>query len=91
MNRIIVVHNPNEQLLADMGVRSWPIRAKEKSIFPCSYDSEEICYLLEGMVTVTPQDGEPVSIRAGDLVTFPQGMICTWKIHVDVKKHYLFK
>ncbi|HPG41202.1 MAG TPA: cupin domain-containing protein [bacterium] len=91
MNGISINHNPEEQLLTEMGVRSWPIWEKEKSEFPWKYDSEEVCYLLEGLVTVTPQGGEPVSIRAGDLVTFPQGMACKWKIHVAVKKHYMFK
>ena len=27
---------------------------------------------------------------AGDLVTFPAGMSCTWEVHGAVKKHYTF-
>jgi uncharacterized cupin superfamily protein len=27
-------------------------------------------------------------MKKGDLVTFPEGMSCTWKIRKDVKKHY---
>ncbi|MEM8779574.1 MAG: cupin domain-containing protein, partial [Cyanobacteria bacterium P01_G01_bin.49] len=45
---------------------------------------------LEGEVIVTPDEGEPVSMGKGDLVTFPAGMSCTWKICSDVKKHYKF-
>ena len=39
---------------------------------------------------VTPEGGEPVKVGKGDLVTFPTGMSCTWKIRKDVKKHYRF-
>jgi uncharacterized cupin superfamily protein len=31
-----------------------------------------------------------VEVGQGDLVTFPQGMSCTWKIRKDVRKHYRF-
>ncbi|UCH54465.1 MAG: DUF861 domain-containing protein, partial [Pseudomonadota bacterium] len=41
-------------------------------------------------VTVTPEGGKPVRIVEGDLVTFPQGMSCTWDIHVPIRKHYDF-
>ena len=40
---------------------------------------------------MTPEGGEPVAVAAGDLVTFPRGMSCTWKIRKDVKKHYRFE
>jgi uncharacterized cupin superfamily protein len=46
--------------------------------------------LLEGEVTVTPAGGEPVRFGKGDLVTFPAGMSCTWKVHKAVRKHYKF-
>jgi len=69
---------------------NWPIWRKEVSKFPWSYDSTETCYFLDGQVTVTPDGGTPVTVGKGDLVTFPQGMSCTWDIHQDVKKHYNF-
>ena len=74
-----------------MAVDSWPIWSKEVSKFPWTYDQTEVCYILEGEVIVTPDDGEPVTIMAGDLVTFPAGMSCTWEIKEDIRKHYLFK
>ena len=61
---------------------------KEVSEFPWSYDSQEICYFLTGEVVVTPDGGAPVTMGKGDLVTFPAGMSCTWKIVSNVKKHY---
>jgi hypothetical protein len=73
-----------------MGVSDWPIWTKEASEFPWSYDDSETCYLLQGEVEVTPDRGAPVAFGAGDLVTFPQGLSCKWKIRKEVKKHYKF-
>jgi uncharacterized cupin superfamily protein len=43
---------------------------------------------LEGKVRVEPKDGQPVEFGPGDLVTFPEGMDCVWKISELVRKHY---
>lgn len=86
--QIKVEREPGELRLDEMRVSSWPIWTKEISTFSWTYDSTEICYLLEGNVVVTPDDGEPVEISKGDLVTFPSGMSCTWDIRSDVRKHY---
>ena len=90
MDTINVEHNPGEERLAQLGVRGWPIWAKEVSEFRWSYDERETCYFLEGDVVVTPDGGEPVEMGAGDFVTFPRGMSCTWKVCKDVRKHYTF-
>jgi uncharacterized cupin superfamily protein len=60
------------------------------SKFPWHYDSTESCYVLEGKVTVTPENGEAVTIGKGDFVTFPAGMSCTWDVHEPIQKHYMF-
>ena len=90
MKKIEVTKNPDAGKLEDMGVFSWPIWEKEVSSFPWAYDMTEVCYILEGEVTVTPDGGEPVSIGPGDLVRFPEGMSCTWEITKPVRKHYDF-
>jgi len=90
MSTIEVVSNPGEDQLNALGVYNWPIWSKEASTFPWTYDDKETCLFLEGEVVVTPEGGEPVSMGAGDLVTFPQGISCTWEIKQDVKKHYNF-
>ena len=74
--------------LARLGVDRWPVWAKEVSEFPWTYDAQETSYLLEGRVIVTPEGGAPVEIAAGDLVTFPAGMTCTWKIVEPLRKRY---
>jgi uncharacterized cupin superfamily protein len=90
VKEITVERNPGEEKLDEMGVRSWPIWTKEASEFPWSYDATETCYVLEGRVVVTPDGGEPVEIQPGDLVTFPEGMSCTWRITEPIRKHYTF-
>jgi uncharacterized cupin superfamily protein len=90
MTRINVEREPAEDALKQRGVFDWPIWTKEVSSFPWTYDASETCYLLEGEVVVTPDGGEPVEIRKGDLVTFPSGMSCTWEVRSPVRKHYTF-
>jgi len=90
MKDILVEHNPSPAKLEVMGVYSWPIWTKEESTFPWKYDTQETCYLLAGSAMVTPDDGKPVQISAGDLVIFPSGMSCTWEIREAVEKHYDF-
>jgi uncharacterized cupin superfamily protein len=90
MASIQVEHRPDEKRLKTLGVFDWPIWTKEASEFPWTYVEPETCYFLEGDVTVTPEGGTPVRVRQGDLVTFPSGMSCTWKVHNPVRKHYRF-
>ncbi len=89
--KITIISNPPQEKLDTMGVSGWPIWEKEVSEFPWHYDQTETCYLLEGHVVVTPEEGEAVEFGVGDLVTFPQGMSCTWKITKSLRKHYTFE
>lgn len=90
MSLIKVEHKPDQQLLDILGVEHWSIWTCEASEFPWAYDEEEICYFLEGDVTVTPDGGEPVIMGKGDLVTFAKGLSCRWEIRQAVKKYYKF-
>ena len=40
---------------------------------------------------VTPLGGEPVTIRAYDLVNFSAGLRCTWQVTAPITKHYIQK
>jgi uncharacterized cupin superfamily protein len=75
---------------AELGIATWPIWEKEVSTFPWTYDTSETCYLLEGEVTITADNGEPMTISAGDLAVFPAEMSCTWQITQHLRKHYNF-
>ena len=89
-NQIEIERQPTSEKLNQLGVFNWSIWSKEISEFPWTYDDRETCYFLEGEVVVTPDGGEPVTMGKGDLVTFPAGMSCTWKINTEVRKHYNF-
>ncbi|MEV7009847.1 cupin domain-containing protein [Streptosporangium sp. NPDC051022] len=52
-------------------------------------DHHEICVLLSGSVTVTPDGGEPALLSAGDLLVMPQGWSGTWEVHETVRKVYV--
>lgn len=88
---ILRAGDPNLMIEVEkLNVKNWPIWEKEASSFPWHYDSQEICWILEGKITVTPDNGDAVTFGKGDLVTFPAGMSCHWEIHEDVRKHYQF-
>ncbi len=86
----IKVEKPSKETLDKLKVFSWPIWEKEKSKFDWHYDEQEICYFLKGQVTVSTKDGKSVSFGKGELVTFPQGLSCTWEVKEGVRKHYKF-
>ncbi len=82
---------PTEELLKKLDVESWGIWEKEKSEFPWSYDETETCYILEGDVVVTDSStGEKLEFKKGDLVQFPKGLNCEWKVKKPVRKYYKF-
>ena len=87
---MIHIEKPTQEKLGSLDVSSWPIWKKEVSEFPWEYDESETCYILEGEVIVTPENGTPVRFGKGDLVVFPAGLKCTWKINKAVRKHYRF-
>lgn len=87
---ILVQRQADRATLDALGVETWPVWEKAVSRFPWTYDETETCYVLQGRVTVTPVDGEAVSVEAGDLVVFPAGLACTWDIQAPIRKHYRF-
>jgi len=86
----IKIEKPTAEQIEAMRIKSWPIWTKEVSEFPWTYDEKETCLILEGQASVPPDGGEAVEINAGDLVEFPAGMECVWRITRDIRKHYKF-
>ena len=72
------------------GIKSWPVWECEPSSFPWKYDEKETCLILEGEASIETDSNQIIDIKSGDLVTFPQGLNCNWKIHKKIRKHYRF-
>lgn len=89
---IEVIAEPDPAFLEQKGVFGWGTWGCGVSKFPWTYGEAESCYLLKGKVVVTPDggSGEPVTIQAGNFVTFPAGMSCTWDVLEAVEKHFMF-
>ena len=81
---------PTEEELKKLNVKSWGTWEKEVSEFPWSYGDTETCYILEGEVEVVGKDGEKIEFKKGDLVQFPKGLECTWKVKKPIRKYYSF-
>ncbi len=86
----IIVEQIDEKRRKELGIDSWSIWEKGVSEFDWKYSAREICYILEGRAIVTTPDGNSAEFGKGDLVTFPIGLSCRWKIIKAVRKHYKF-
>lgn len=86
----ITIENPSDEMLKKLNVFNWPVWTKEVAKFDWRYDEKEMCYILEGKVTVETEEGEKIEIKAGDFVTFPKGLSCIWEIKESIRKHYNF-
>ena len=86
----IKIEKPDQQKLDSLGVDRWSSWECDASTFDWEYDSDEVCYILEGKVKVkTPE--EEVEVNKDDLVTFPKGLKCTWNVLDKIRKVYTFK
>lgn len=68
----------------------WSVWECEPSTFDWHYDDVEKAYVYEGQVKVQTAE-ETVAIKAGDFVTFPKGLDCTWDVQEKVRKVYAFE
>jgi len=85
----IIIKQPAETELNELGIDSWGTWTCDVSKFDWEYPEEEICYIFEGEVIVeTPE--ETVYIKPGDLVIFPGGLKCNWDVKKPIKKVYKF-
>lgn len=90
MNTITIEHNVPPAKLDVLYVDDWPVWTKGISEFDWEYDQQETCYVVEGSAVITPENAAPVTIKTGDMVVFPKGMRCVWKVIEPIEKHYKF-
>jgi len=86
----VIIRQLDKKEFDELGIAGWPVWEKEESEFPWSYEGfDEQCYILEGEAYIRSIEGNYV-IKAGDFVTFKDGLQCDWKITKPIKKHYNF-
>jgi uncharacterized protein len=84
---MITVRKPNENEIREF--ETWPVWEKEESEFDWEYSDKETCYILQGKAQVFDENGAIlVEFGKGDLVVFPPGLRCKWKILENMRKHY---
>lgn len=49
----------------------------------------EFCHFLEGECTFTPDEGEPIEVRSGDVLYFPPNSTGVWDIRSASRKIFL--
>lgn len=53
------------------------------------YTEEEFCQIIEGVSTLTGDDGTAVTVRAGDRFVIPAGFAGTWQVLERTRKTYV--
>ena len=56
--------------------------------FHAIYDGFEFVHLLDGKLTIMPDGGKAVNLRAGDSFVVEPNFKGTWKIEETVRKHF---
>jgi len=59
--------------------------------FHWHYDKDEIIYLLAGEAFVSTGTGPEHRLTAGDLVFFPAGFVCNWRVTQPLRKFAVLK
>jgi len=85
----VIVKRLTDSEIESRKIKSWQIWTKEVSQFDWYYDSDEECLILEGEVIVETSEGN-YTVKAGDFVTFKQGLKCVWNVKTPIRKHYNF-
>ena len=68
----------------------WSVWECAPSSFDWHYSTTEKAYVYEGKVKVKTNT-EEVEINAGDFVTFPKDLDCTWEVQKKIRKVYRFE
>ncbi|KAG2242348.1 hypothetical protein Bca52824_095806 [Brassica carinata] len=100
--RIIVEKKPSQDRLDELKIKSWPkkyhlkyeaeeicyiVKGKVK-VYPKSSSSTASS---SSSSSLDAQVEWCVEFGAGDIVTFPKGLSCTWDVSLSVDKHYIFR
>lgn len=87
----VKIEKPSKERLEELGIDKWGSWECDVKKFDWEYNDDETFYVLEGKAKVKTDDGEEVEFEKGDLVTFPQGVKCTWDVKERIRKVYKFE
>ena len=59
--------------------------------YHATYTAYEYVVLIAGRITITPDGGTPVTVKAGDAFVVEHDFKGTWKIEENVRKHFDFR
>lgn len=59
--------------------------------YHATYSAYEFVHVIEGKMTITPDGGEPVHIKAGDAFVVEADFKGLWTIEETIRKHFDFK
>ncbi|KAK7258610.1 hypothetical protein RIF29_24191 [Crotalaria pallida] len=91
---ITIENNPSKSRLSELGINSWPKWGCPPGKYMLKFNAQQTCYLLKGKVKIYPKESSSfacVEFGAGDLVTIPKGLSCTWDASVALDMHYIFE
>ncbi len=77
-------HQADDAVNASIGV--WE---STPGVFRRHLKNREFSHIVSGACTFTPDGGEPVVLRAGDAVLFPENCEGVWHIHETLRKTYV--
>ncbi|MCB6184615.1 cupin domain-containing protein [Leeia sp. TBRC 13508] len=60
-------------------------------VWKVDYKVWEYCNFLEGHCILTPENGEPIHLKAGDVFIIEPGFKGRWEVVEKVKKYYVIK
>ncbi len=84
----IKISHPSKEDLDKLGIDNWSSWECNPSEFDWHYPDRETAYVFKGKVMVTTNDGKKVEIGRGDLVVFPKGLKCHWRVLERIEKVY---
>jgi uncharacterized cupin superfamily protein len=59
--------------------------------FPWDYAWDEFVMVLEGEAVITPENGNPLTLRAGDFGYFPSGLKVEWHVPKYIRKTFVLR
>lgn len=84
---ILVDHRPSQDLLTRLHLLEEPIRQFVVGAHEQCSPSRMVAYVAGGVATLTSEDGAPIVIEAGMLLSIPAGCACLWEVSAPLTLH----